>query len=280
MSFVKALPEAMTNAAGQLAGIGEALATENGAAAIPTTVIAPAGLDPVSALQAGVFTTYGTLYQSISEQAAAVHQQLVQVLGLNASAYNTAEATNQATAQADSVMDWILHTLLGVPTSGSSSILSSNGANLANIGLGNWASAGSAILGLAGGGLLDFPEEIAAEGAAGLVGYEAPVYTPIGAMPVAAGMAQATTVGALSAPPAWAAETAAASAATNAAGPGRLAAAAAASSVVAPHGMSGMPAMGAVPAAMAAAGAGHAAGRFGAPRYGVKHTVMPKPKAV
>ncbi|WP_324607171.1 PPE family protein, SVP subgroup [Mycolicibacter arupensis] len=38
--------------------------------------------------------------------------------------------------------------------------------------------------------------------------------------------------------------------------------------------------MGAVPAAMAAAGAGHAAGRFGAPRYGVKHTVMPKPKAV
>ncbi|WP_109370739.1 PE family protein, partial [Mycolicibacter arupensis] len=221
MSFVKALPEAMTHAAGQLAGIGEALATENGAAAIPTTVIAPAGLDPVSALQAGVFTTYGTLYQSISEQAAAVHQQLVQVLGLNAGAYNTAEATNQATAQADSVMDWILHTLIGVPTDGSSSILSSNLANIENIGAGNWASAGSAILGLAGGGLLDFPEEIAAEGAAGLIGYEAPVYTPMGAMPVAAGMAQATTVGSLSAPPAWAAETAAASAASTAAGPGR-----------------------------------------------------------
>lgn len=280
MSFVKALPEAMTYAAGQLAGIGEALATENGAAAIPTTVIAPAGSDPVSLLQAGVFSTYGTLYQSISEQAQAVHQQLVQVLGLNATAYNTAEATNQATAQADSIMDWILYTLLGVPTEGSDSILSSNLANIENIGAGNWASAGSALLGLAGGGLLDFPEEIAAEGAAGLMGYEAPMVTPVGALPVAAGMAQATSVGALSAPPAWAAETAAAQAASAAAAPGRLAAAAAASAVAAPHGMAGMPAMGAVPAAMAAAGAGRGVGKFGAPRYGVKHTVMPKPANV
>ncbi|MGB3333638.1 MAG: hypothetical protein WBA79_12600 [Mycobacterium sp.] len=39
--------------------------------------------------------------------------------------------------------------------------------------------------------------------------------------------------------------------------------------------------MAAVPAAMAAAGAGdRGVGKFGAPRYGVKHTVMPKPTAV
>ncbi|OBK86137.1 hypothetical protein A5649_21315 [Mycolicibacter heraklionensis] len=272
MSFVKTLPESMTHAAGQLAGIGEALSAESGAAAIPTTVIAPAGTDPVSALQAAVFATYGSLYQSISEQAAAVHQQLVQVLGQNAGAYGTAEATNQAASSMDSGLQWFLTNILGVPTSGSGSLLSGNLANIENIGMGNWASAGSALLGLAGGGLLDFPEEIAAEGAAGLMGYEAPAaMAGVGAMPVAAGMAQATTVGALSAPPSWGTEPVAAAAAA----PARLAAA---TSMATPH---SMPGMAAVPAAMAAAGAGdRGVGRFGAPRYGVKHTVMPKPTAV
>ena len=276
MSFVKTLPEEMTHAAGQLAGIGEALATENGAAAIPTTVIAPAGTDPVSQLQAALFATYGNLYQSISEQAAAVHQQLVQVLGQNAGAYSTAEATNGSSASLDSGLQWFLTNVLGVPSSGSGSLLSGNLANIENIGMGNWASAGSALLGLAGGGLLDFPEEIAAEGAAGLVGYEEPMLAAplagIGAMPVAAGMAQATTVGALSAPPTWAAE----SAAATTPAPARLAAATA--SMATPH---PTPAMAAVPAALGAAAAGdRGVGKFGAPRYGVKHTVMPKPTAV
>ena len=276
MSFVKTLPESITHAAGQLAGIGVALSAESGAAAIPTTVIAPAGTDPVSALQAAVFATYGNLYQSISQQAATVHQQLVQVLGQNAGAYSTAEATNQATSSMDSGLQWFLTNVLGVPSSGSGSLLSGNLANIENVGMGNWASAGSALLGLAGGGLLDFPEEIAAEGAAGLVGFEEPMLAApmagVGAMPVAAGMAQATTVGALSAPPTWAAESAAASTAA----PARLAAVT--SSMATPH---SMPAMAAVPAAMAAAGAGdRGVGKFGAPRYGVKHTVMPKPTAV
>lgn len=272
MSFVKTLPESMTYAAGQLAGIGEALSAESGAVAIPTTVIAPAGTDPVSALQAAVFATYGSLYQSISEQAAAVHQQLVQVLGQNAGAYSAAEATNQSTSSMDSGLQWFLTNVLGVPSSGSSSVLSSNLSNIANIGMGNWSSAASALLGLAGGGLLDFPEEIAAEGAAGLVGYEAPAaMAGVGAMPVAAGMAQATTVGALAAPPTWGTEPVAAATAA----PARLASA---SSMATPH---AMPAMAAVPAAMAAAGAGdRGVGKFGAPRYGVKHTVMPKPTAV
>lgn len=275
MSFVKTAPEAMTSAAGQLQGIGEALAAQSASARVPTTAIAPAGTDPVSQLQAALFATYGSLYQSISDQAAVVHQQLVEVLEQNAGAYSTAEATNQATSSMDSGLQWFLTNILGVPSSGSSSLLSGNLANIENIGMGNWASAGSALLGLAGGGLLDFPEEIAAEGATGLMGYEEPMLAApmagVGAMPVAAGMAQATTVGALSAPPTWAAE----SAATSTAAPARLAAAA--SSVATPH---SVPAMAAVPAAMAAAGAGdRGVGRFGAPRYGVKHTVMPKPTA-
>jgi hypothetical protein len=158
MSFVKTLPEAMTSAAGQLAGIGEALATESGAALAPTTMIAPAGTDPVSQLQAALFATYGNLYQSISDQAAAIHQQLVQVLGQNAVSYSTAEQTNQATAALDAAFQGFLTDILGVPTDGSSSLLSGNAANIGNIGMGNWVSAGSALLGLAGGGLLDFPE--------------------------------------------------------------------------------------------------------------------------
>lgn len=270
MSFVKTLPEAMTSAAGQLAGIGEALATENSAVAMPTTVIAPAGSDPVSQLQAGVFSTYGSLYQSISEQAAAVHQQLVQVLGQNAGAYSSAEATNEGTASMDSVIQSFLTDILGVPTSGSSSVLSGNLANIENIGVGNWASATSALLGMAGGGLLDFPEEIAAEGA-GLVGYEAmpagalAPATLAGAGMPAAGMAQTT----MAAAPSWGEGVAASNA-----GPARLAAA----STVTPAHASGM---GAVPAAMPLAGAGdRGAGRFGAPRYGAKPTVMPKSKAV
>lgn len=278
MSFLKTLPEAMTSAAGQMAGIGEALAAGNTAALAPTTVIAPAGTDPVSQLQAGLFATYGGLYQSISDQAAAVHQQLVQVLGQNAGAYATAEATNQATTSMDAAIQAFLSDILGVPTSGSSSLLSGNAANIGNVGMGNWLSAGSALLGLAGGGLLDFPEEAAAE-SVGLVGLDQPMLagtaTPVaaaglGAASVAAGMGQGGAIGALSVPPSWAGEGVAAAGTT----PARLATA----SMPAAH---HAPSMAAVPAAMPLAGSGErGVGRFGAPRYGVKHTVMPKPTAV
>ncbi|MEB3032662.1 PPE family protein, SVP subgroup [[Mycobacterium] nativiensis] len=271
MSFVKALPEAMTSAAGQLAGIGEALTAENGAALAPTTVIAPAGTDPISQLQSALFATYGSLYQSISDQAAAVHQQLVQVLGQNAGAYSSAEATNQGTTSLDAAIQGFLTDILGVPTSGSSSVLSGNAANIGNIGMGNWASAGSALLGLAGGGLLDFPEEVAPE-AAGLAGLEQAVLAGSAgpaATPLAAGVAQATTVGALSTPPSWAGEGVGATSAT----PARLAA----TSMVAPQ---PVPGMAAVPAALPAAGSGdRGVGRFGAPRYGTRPAVVPKSKA-
>lgn len=274
MSFVKALPEAMTSAAGQLAGIGEALTAANGSAVAPTTVIAPAGTDPISQLQATLFATYGNLYQSISDQAAAVHQQLVTALGQNAGAYSSAEATNQATTSLDTAIQSFLTDILGVPSSGSTSVLSSNLANIGNIGTGNWASAGSALLGMAGGGLLDFPEEVAAEAGAGLVGFDqamlAGTVTPagMGVAPVAAGVAQATTVGALSVPPSWAGEGVAA------APTARLAAA----STVTAHPVAGMTA---VPAVMPTAGSGdRGVGRLGTPRYGSKPTVMPKPAAV
>lgn len=278
MSFVTTLPEAMTHAAGQLAGIGEALAAENGSVLTPTTIIAPAGTDPVSQLQASVFATYGSLYQSISQQAQAVHQQLVQTLGQNAGAYAAAEETNQSATSLGDAIQGFLTNIVGMPTSGSSSVLSGNAANIGNIGTGNWASAGSALLGLAGGGLLDFPEEVAADAGVGLVGFDqaagagAPgVLAGVGGAPVAAGAGQASTVGAMSVPPSWAGEGATATAAA----PARLAP----TSIVAAQPGLGMTA---VPAAMpmAAAAAGGGARKFGAPRYGVKHTVAPKSTAV
>ncbi|MEB3069049.1 PPE family protein, SVP subgroup [[Mycobacterium] vasticus] len=273
MSFVKALPEAMTSAASQLAGIGEALTAANGSVLAPTTVIAPAGTDPISQLQATLFSTYGNLYQSISDQAAAVHQQLVTVLGQNAGAYSSAEATNQTTTSLDTAIQSLLTDFFGVPTSGSSSLLSGNMANIGNIGTGNWASACSALLGMAGGGLLDFPEEVAAEAGAGLIGFDqamlAGAVAPagMGVAPVAAGVAQASTLGAMSVPPSWAGEGVAAAPAA------RLATA----SMVTAHPAAGMAA---VPAVMPSAGSGGGVGRLGTPRYGDKPTVMPKPTAV
>lgn len=282
MSFVKTLPEAMTMAAGQLAGIGEALATESGAALAPTMVIAPAGSDPVSQLQAALFATYGNLYQSISEQAAAVHQQLVQVLGQNAVAYSAAEQTNQGTASLDAAIQSFLTDILGVPTQGSSSLLSGNLANISNIGMGNWASAGSALLGLAGGGLLDFPEEAAelgglasaetGETTAGLGGGTVLAGTvgpaAVGA-PVAAGVGQASSVGTLSVPPGWAgAGLATDTAPARLAGTGGIASHAAPAAAFVP---AGMPAM---------AAAARGAPGFGAPRYGAKPSVTPKPAVV
>ncbi|MEB3022378.1 PE family protein [[Mycobacterium] crassicus] len=278
MSFVKAAPESMTSAAGQLQGIGEVLATQNAAMRIPTTAIAPAGADPVSQLQATVFATYANLYQSISDQAAAVHQQLVQALGQNAVSYSTAEATNQSTTSLDAAIQGFMTDILGVPTSGSSSMLSGNAANIGNIGMGNWASAGSALLGLAGGGLLDFPEEVAAE-TAGLAGFDqvmlagmaGPAATAgIGATPVTAGAAQATALGASPVPPGWAGEGVAATAAA----PARLAVASVASTQPAPT-------VAALPAVLPSAASGdRGIGRFGTPRYGTKPTVIPKQPAV
>ena len=278
MSFVTTLPEEMSAAATQLETIGQALAAQAAAVLAPTTTIAPAGTDPVSQIQAALFATYGNLYQSISKEADAIHQQLVQTLGQNAGSYQAAEASNQASASLGDAFQWFLTNIVGVPSSGSTSLLSGNAANIGNIGIGNWASAMSDVIGLAGGGLLDFPEEAAdaAGGLAGLASFDqvllAGAVGPAGAgaVPVAAGMAGATTVGTMSVPPSWAGAATAA-----AASPVRLAAA---TSAVVGHGAG----MGSIPAAMLPmAGTANSSGsRFGNPRYGLKPKVAPTAKNV
>lgn len=305
MSFVKTLPEALAAAAGQLQGIGTSMAAQNAAAAAPTTGVIPAASDEVSALQAGVFSTYGQLYQSVSAQAQAVHEMFVNVLGTSAGSYGETEAANQVAAASTPLSG--LGALLGSGSSATSAattspgnildqltaLLGGNGlfgpsgslANIFNIGGGNWASAGSDLIGMAGGGLLPPAAEAGAEAAgaeagglaAGLGGgLDGAILSGavgpagLGAAPVLAGLGQASSVGALSVPPTWAGEIVPAAGATPAtlAGAGWTAAAPQAGPVTMPAGMPSV------------ASAGRGGYGFGAPRYGVKPTVMPKPAVV
>lgn len=304
MAFLTTQTEEMLAAEQLLSGINTNLAAQNAGAAAATTVIAPAGADPVSAQQAAIFTAYGTQYQTIAAQAQTLLENYAQTLGISSGSYGDTEAINAAQSgiQAlDSVnpaaagdpptpgnlLDWLAY-LLGSTGNGTNPNmlgglfgLSSNGANIGNIGFGNWASAGSDLIGLAGGGLLDTSASDAAgsaASAAGLADTTAPMagggmagggMAGVGAAPMAAA-GQATMVGKLSVPPTWAApvtpvvgtsaaplQTVGWTAAAPQAGAGTI--------------IPGMPGMGA--AARNSAG-------FGAPRYGVKPIVMPKPATV
>jgi hypothetical protein len=98
VAFVTAQPELLTGAAGSLAGIGDALAAGNAAAAGPTTGLVPAASDIVSAMAAAQFGQHGFTYQQIAAQAAAVHEQLVVALRSGSGAYALTEAANAAAA--------------------------------------------------------------------------------------------------------------------------------------------------------------------------------------
>lgn len=297
MSFLTTQTEEMLAAEQLLSGINTNLAAQNAGAAAATTVIAPAAADPVSAQQAAIFSVYGTQYQAIATEAQALLEQYAQTLGISSGSYGDTEAINasqallsnaaspaaQAAATPGNTPLDYLAWLLGSTGNNTNPAmlggifgLSSNGANIGNIGFGNWASAGSDLLGLAGGGLLDTSAADAAGSAADAAGL-ADVTTPMagggmagmGAAPMAAA-GQATMVGKLSVPPTWAGpatpvvgtsaaplQTVGWTAAAPQAGTGTV--------------IPGMPGMGA--AARNSAG-------FGAPRYGVKPIVMPKPATV
>jgi PE family len=96
MSFVTTMPEMLASAAGELQGIGSAMAAGNMAAAAPTTGVVPAAADEVSALTAAQFAAHAQLYQAIGAQAAAIHELFVTTLGASAGSYAAAEAANAA----------------------------------------------------------------------------------------------------------------------------------------------------------------------------------------
>ena len=94
MSFVTTQPEALTTAAGNLAGIGTTMSAQNAAAAAPTTGLVPAAADEVSALTAAQFAVHAQMYQAVSAQADAIHQLFVSKLGTSATSYAATEAAN------------------------------------------------------------------------------------------------------------------------------------------------------------------------------------------
>lgn len=98
MAFVNTQPEALATAANGLRVIGSVLAAQNAAAAGPTTTLAPAAADEVSALTAVLFTAHARTYQEVSAAAAAIHEEFVRTLGLSSESYAATEAVNAAAA--------------------------------------------------------------------------------------------------------------------------------------------------------------------------------------
>ena len=97
-SFVTTHPEMLSAAAGDLAGIGSAMADANAAASGPTGGVVPAAADEVSALTAAQFATHADSYQAISAAAEAVHSLLVSTLQTSATSYAATEAANAVAA--------------------------------------------------------------------------------------------------------------------------------------------------------------------------------------
>jgi hypothetical protein len=295
MAFVTTVPQAIAAAATQLEGIGNSFTAESSAAAAPTTAVAPAASDEVSALQAGVFSTYGQLYQTVSAQAQAIHQQFVSLLQSSSGSYQETESANQVGAAASSLSN-SGSTAAAVPAQGgltgiindltsflSGSFFSTNLTSVPLDEIGNFASAESDLIGMGGGGLLTTlagPATASTDlgglgaGLAGDVGPAAAVggvggAGGLGAAPVLAGVGQGSSIGALSVPPSWAggAGIPAASTPVTLASQGwTTAAPTGGMSTGAPAGIAGMPAV---------ANGGRGGSSFGAPRYGVKPKVMP-----
>jgi hypothetical protein len=104
MSYVIAAPEYVAAAATDLAGIGSAISDANTFAAVPTLgAVIPAGADAVSAEIAALFSAHAQAYQTISAQAAAFHDQFVQLMSFGGQQYALSEAANLASFQTGSV---------------------------------------------------------------------------------------------------------------------------------------------------------------------------------
>jgi PE family len=80
MSFVIAAPEFVTAAASDVANIGSTISAANAAAAGRTTAVIPAAADEVSAAITSLFNAHAQGFQAFSAQAAAFHDQFVQLV--------------------------------------------------------------------------------------------------------------------------------------------------------------------------------------------------------
>jgi hypothetical protein len=99
---VQVIPESLVTAAHDLAALGSNLQIAHLQAAAPTTTIASAGGDEVSAAISGLFGSHAQDFQKLAGQAAAFHDRFTQTLTESANAYASAESAN-ATALASAL---------------------------------------------------------------------------------------------------------------------------------------------------------------------------------
>lgn len=269
---LQAAVTALTNADTALAPDIAAVAT------VAATV--PPGADSVSIAQVAALDAWASTLQTALANGQSYATQFIANLSNASDTYTFTEAANAADATVTGPVSDIITqiaTLLGGPVSSVNPLsVSSNAANLVNIGGGNWASAMSDLLGMAGGGLL--PAGSDTIGDAGVAAALASETTPVGAgvggfgaMPMGA-MGGGTLVGNLSAPPSWGGTV------TPVAGTATSPLRTVGWTAAAPEAASGsfIPGM----PGMVTGGAGRSTAGFGAPRYGVKPIVMPKPATV
>src|SRR5262245_56703147 len=118
MSYLMASPEFLSSAAMDLSNIGSTLSAARAAMATQTTAVSAAAEDEVSAAIAALFSAHGQSFQALGAQAAAFHDQFVQVLTAGAASYAGAEAVNAAAVQeALNVVTAPARALLGGPLS-------------------------------------------------------------------------------------------------------------------------------------------------------------------
>ena len=107
-------PEFVGQAAGQLENIGSALSSAHAAAAVPTTSLAAAAGDEVSAAIASLFSSHAEHYQALNAQAAAFHNQFTNLLNAGAGSYVTAEIANTQAAGTGGIGQFLGGGLLSV----------------------------------------------------------------------------------------------------------------------------------------------------------------------
>jgi hypothetical protein len=94
MSFVIAAPDFMAAVATDLENIRSTISAANSAAAGSTTALLPTAEDEVSAAIAALFGAHGKAFQALSAQAAAFHQEFVNLVGASAGAYLSTDLAN------------------------------------------------------------------------------------------------------------------------------------------------------------------------------------------
>jgi hypothetical protein len=97
MTYVIAEPQMMASVAAEIEGIGSTFRTATAGAAAPTTGLAAAAGDEVSAAIADVFGAFGQEYQAVVARLQAYHSQFQQALASAGIAYAETEAAIAAT---------------------------------------------------------------------------------------------------------------------------------------------------------------------------------------